>query len=169
MHIERAFLHREETFNTAENRLGWRQSKRAPAVFPENSEIRVRCLTEITFQLPKLQIWLNVSVTACLLLFIQAPTKPRQMKALFFLFQTKRERTKIHKKLSVEGNRRRTSLTSHFMDLLKCITSPPKPLQLSLIFLHNFQIHIFINVMEYGGRALGGGGELETLFTSHSR
>ncbi len=113
--------------NVAENRLGWKQSKRAPPVFPENSEIRVRCLTEITFQLPKLQIWLNVSVTACLLLFIQAPTKRRQMKELF-LFQTKRERTKIHKKLSGEGNWRCTSLTSHFMDLLKCITSPLKPL-----------------------------------------
>lgn len=70
--------------NMAENRLGWKQSKRALPVFPENSEIRLRCLTEITFQLPELQIWLNVSVTACLLLFIQAPTKRRQMKELFY-------------------------------------------------------------------------------------
>lgn len=122
----------------AENRLGWKQSKRAPAVIPENSEIRARCLTEITFQLPKLQIWLNVSVTACLLLFIQAPTKLRQMKA--FVFQTKRERTKIHKKLSGEGNWRRFPLYG-FIEMYhlspKALPAQPHiPTQLSDTYLH---------------------------------
>lgn len=83
-----------------------------------------------------------------------------------FLFP---KRTEIYKKFSREENLSWTSFTSHFIDLLKCITSPLKPLQLRLIFLHNSQIHIFINVIEYGGRALGGGGELGTLFTCHSR